>query len=192
MVCSDSSLIGVGDTLLIESEQVFVSGKTNAALDSILIDGALTATKSQTTVTVDSSHGIVAGEIILVDSEKMYVDSVSTNDLTVIRAYDGTVLAAHTNDTAVHIYRTLTIERGVNGTTAATHANSTAISKYVPPYDIKELCIAETVAAYHQEGSGWGREIGAGEGARELSGRALGDLRNRVILSYKRLREGTI
>ena len=192
MVCSDSSLIGVGDTLLIESEQIFVADKSNAALDSILIDGALTASQSEVTVTVDGSHGIVAGEMILVDSERMYVEAVATNNLTVVRAYDGSVLAAHDDDTAIHIYRTLTIERGVNGTTSATHANATAISVYEPPYDIANLCLGEVLAAYSQEQSHWGRSVGTGEGAREFSTRALAAQRAEIISQYRRLREAAV
>lgn len=191
-VCSDASLIDVGDTLLIESDRLFVSERANAALDSILIDGALTADKAEVTVTVDGSHGLNAGEVILVDSEKMFIISISTNDLTVRRGYDASVLAAHSNDTAVHVFRTLTVVRGVNGTTAATHADTTAITKYVPPLDIVELCIAETIAAFNQEQSGWGRVVGTGEGAREMSGRSLSDLRDRVIRQYRRAREMAI
>ncbi len=191
-VCSDASLIDVGDTLLIESEQLFVSERVLAALGSILIDGALTADISEVTVTVDSSHGLNAGEVIQVNSEKMFIESIATNDLTVVRSYDGSVLAAHNNDTAVQVFRTLTVERGVNGTTAATHADTTAISVYEPPLDITELALAEALAAFHQEQSGWGRTIGTGEGATELGGRALGDLRERVVKHYRRMREAAI
>jgi len=192
MVCSDASLINVGDALLIESEQVFVSDRDFAALDSILLNGALTADKSNVTVTVDGSHGIVAGEIIRVDSEQLFVSAVSTNNLTVRRAFNDTVLAAHSDDTAVHINRTLTIERGVNGTTAATHSDSTAISKYEVPFDVNELCVAAAVNAVHQESAGWGREVGTGEGAREMRGRSLAELRHGLVRQLKRTRIGAI
>ena len=192
MVCSDSSKIGVGDTLLIQSEQIFVSDKTSAALGSILLNGALTATKSQVTVTVDGSHGIVKGEVLLVESEKMFVESVSTNDLTVIRAYDGSILAAHNDDTAVHIFRTLTIERGANGTTAATHADATAISAYKVPQDIESLCLAESLATYFQEEAGFGRSVGAGDGAIEFTARDLASRRMHTERYYRKARTGVI
>lgn len=191
-VCSDSSLIDVGDTLLIQSEQLFVSGRASAALGTILLDGALTATKSQVSVTVDPAHGIVTGEVVLVDSERMFVEAVSGNVLTTVRAYDGSTLAAHADNTAVHIYRTLTVVRGVNGTTAAVHANATAISVYTPPPDITNLCLAETIAMFSQERAQWGRELGGAEGAAELTGRALSDLRRRIIGNYRRTREAAI
>jgi len=171
--CSDSSLIGVGDTLLIESEQVLVTKKTSAALGSILLNessSSVTKDMADKTVNVDGSHGLVAGEVILVDSERMFIEDISTNALTVVRAYDGSALAAHTDDTAVHVYRTLTIVRGVNGTTAATHADTTAISKYEIPGDIVQLCLAEAIAGVHNERAGYGRTIGAGESPLEWKG----------------------
>lgn len=194
MVISDASKIGVGDHLLIESEQVFVSGRSFAALGAILLNmvGNLAADKAVITVTVDATHGIVAGEVIRIDSEQMYVEAVNGNDLIVTRSYNATVLTSHNDNTAIHINRTLTIGRAVNGTTAATHANATAISRYVVPEDINGWCIAEALAAYHQEQAGWGREIGTGEGARELSGRALGDLRASMRETYRRLRMAAV
>ena len=172
-VCSDASRVEVGRTLQIESEQLFVSERANAGNGSQLLDGALTASKAEVAVTVDSGAQFNAGEVILVDSERMEVESVSGNVLTVVRAYDGSVLAAHADDTPVHVYRTLTVERGVNGTTAATHADGTAIAVYEPPADIAALCVADALAAYHQEVGGWGRVVGAGDGAREHRTRDL-------------------
>ena len=194
MVCSNASLIDVGNTLLIQSEQVFVSDRDFAALGTILLNmtGNLASDKATVTVTVDATHGIVAGEVIRIDSELMYVESVSTNDLTVIRAYDGSVLASHNDNTAIHINRTLTIERGINGTTAATHANATAIDVFEPPFDINEWCIAETIAAYQQERSAWGRTIGQGDGAIEFGGRDLANLRKDMAWRYQRVRSGVI
>ena len=187
MVCSDASLIGVGLTLLIQSEQIFVSERTFAALASILVDDAgITADMADVTITVDTGHGIVKGEVIRLDSEEMLVEGTSATTLTVQRAYNGTVLATHANDTAVHINRTLTIVRGVNGTTAAVHANATAISIYDLPADIVNLAVAESLSIFHQEGSGWGRSVGMGEGAVELNQRQLAQLWKEITGSYQR------
>ncbi len=188
MVCSNAALIDVGDTLLIESEQIFVSDRTFAARGSILLDDTLTADPADVTVTVDGSHGIVAREVIKIDSEEMFVSSVSTNDLTVIRQYNGSVLAAHSNDAAISINRTLTIERGINGTTAATHADATAINVYEPTFDVVNLCVAESIAMFHQETAGWGRSVGAGDGATEFQGASLAQLRKAVQDYYRPLR----
>jgi len=194
LIVSDASKIEVGDTLLIDSEQIFVADRSFAAKGSILLDmgSDLGATNATVTVTLDSSHGIVAGEIIRLDSEQMYVVSVSTNDLTVIRAWDGSVLASHSNNVAIHVNRTLTIERGVNGTTAASHSDSASISKYEPESDIARWCLAESIATYHQEHSGWGRSVGTGDGATELDGRDLGQLRKSMVAYYRKVREAVI
>ena len=189
MVCSNASVIDVGDSLLIESEQIFVSERAFAALDSILTnDASITGSRADNEITVDGSHGIVAGEIIRLDSEQIYVEAVSGNVLTVERAYNGTLLASHANDLAVHINRTLTVERGLNGTTAATHANSTAISKYEPEFNVQLWCRREAIAAYLQEAAGMGRETGQGDGSREFQGVDLIARRNMDIEHYERIR----
>ncbi len=188
-VSSSGVLVEVGHTLLIESEQVFVSGVTNAAEpNNDLLNGALTKDMSVTTVTVDDGTRYTVGEVILVEAEKMLIESISGNNLTVERGHDGTEVAAHIDDTAVQVNRTFTIERGVNGTTAATHANATAVSVYEVPFDVNTLAIAEAIAAIAQESSGWGRIVGTGEGGTELSGRTLSDFRKRVVDQYKRTR----
>ncbi len=193
MVCSNASLIGVGSSLLIESEQVYVSAREYAALGSVLINDAnVTASMDNVTITLDASHGVLPNEVIRLDSEEMFVVGVSTNDLTVIRQYNGSVLAAHANDTAVHTNRTLTIERGVNGTTAATHADSTAISKYEPPFNINQLCIDQTLFSFAGEQSHMGRTVGTGEGAQEVTGKDLATEWAAVKGFYMRRRSATI
>ncbi len=191
-VCSNGSLIDVGDTLLIESEQMFVNERSFNDVAKNLNDSSVTASLANVTITIESSHGILAGEIIRIDSEQMFVEGVNTNDLTVIRQYNGTVLAAHTTGTDVFINRTLSMQRGGNGTTAATHANATAISKYQPTGDINRLCVAETLFAFNQEISGYSGTVGAGDGARAIDERGLALMRKEVKAMYQRVREAAI
>src|SRR3990170_5141125 len=186
-VCSNASLIGVGDTLLIGTEQVFVSGRAFAALGAILVnDAAITADMADNTITVDGSHGLVAGEIIKLDSEELYIRSVATNVLSVIRAYNGTALAAHADDTAVQIARTLTIVRGVNGTTAAVHANAVAVNKYAVPKDVNEYVVARSLHTFRQDEGGWTGVVGAGESAIEMRGRILAQMEAALMMKYDR------
>ena len=187
-------LIGIGATLLIESEQVFVTARAFAAIGTELLDGALTATQSQVGVTVDDASSFIDGEVIRVDSELMLVESrnETTEVLTVVRAYDGSTLAAHSNDTAVHGSRTLTITRGVNGTTAATHANATAVSEYQAPADVRRMVRGIALATAAQEQSDWGRQVGAGEAAQEFSGKNLAELIKTTLPHYYRTRVGAI
>lgn len=70
---------------------------------------------SETAVDVTSGTNINAGNTILVESEQMYVQSKTTNTLTVVR--------------------------GVNGTTAATHATAKTISIYRYPDQIREATL---------------------------------------------------
>jgi hypothetical protein len=190
-----AGLLDVGDTLLIESEQVFISEVASAAeVNSDQINGALTASQSETSITLDTSSGAryQPGEVILVDSERMFIESISGDVLTVIRGYDGSTLAAHNTDTGIYVFRTFTIQRGVNGTTAATHADAKAISAYVPELEIQQLCMAEMLAAFHQESAGWGRSIGVGDAAVEFSGKSLSGLRKSTVAMYQRPREAAI
>jgi hypothetical protein len=201
LVISDASTIDVGDTLLIDSEQIFVADRSFAARGSILLNmgSNLAATNSAVTVTLDGSHGIVAGEVVRLDSEQMYVVSVSTNDLTVIRAWDGSVLASHNDDVACHVNRTLTIERAINGTTAASHSDSGTITRYVPDADVARWCLAEALSTYHQEHAGWARTTsgtgfvtgGTYEG-RELEGVNMSQLRTSMVGYYRRAREAVV
>ena len=68
--------------------------------------------------TVASAADIGPGHTVLVDSEQMYVKSISGNDLTVIR--------------------------GVNGTTAASHSDGVDIFVYNYPAEVTQACIMQT------------------------------------------------
>jgi len=57
---------------------------------------------TETVITMEASHGIVANDMIYIDSEAMFVVSVDTNNLTVIRGVYGTAAATHTLGTDVY------------------------------------------------------------------------------------------
>ena len=194
LVVSDGALVDVGDTLLIGSEQLYVSERGAAAQENndLLNDASVTASKAIVSITVDNGTRYNVGETILVDSERMFIETISGNVLTVIRMYDGTVLAAHANDTAVFVFRTLTVVRGANGTTAATASQADAITKLVPPADVADLCLAKAIGRYHNENSGYARTIGTGEGARAFSRSEIAALEKRVAETHGRIRVGVI
>lgn len=162
---TDSSLIDVGNTILIGTEAMFVSGKTLKDTTANT-NAALTAEKSATTVALAAAHGLLvkAGEVITIDSERMLIESISTDTLAVQRAYDGSVLATHSNPSDIYAPRTLTVVRAVNGTTGAAHDTAAAIVKYAPPADIVEFCTARAIANHQQGRSGWTGVIGGSEG----------------------------
>ena len=189
VVCSDASLIGIGDTIKIDSEAMFVSAK--ATVDTTAnTAGALIANKSETTVAVNTGSLVKAGEVILIDSEKMYVESVSGNNLSVVRAYDGSTLATHANPSDVYAYRTLTVTRGENGTTAATHSGSAAIVRYAPP--VANICRSLAIAYHEQSRGGWTGAIGTAEAAVETRLSGLRWLLERGQNQFRRRAAGAV
>src|SRR5262249_23105440 len=131
-------------------------------------------------------------EVLLIDSERLLVTAKASNVLTVQRAQDGSVLAAHSNGAAIYAFRSLTVERATNGTTAATHSNGAALRRYAPPGDVVNLALASAIAYYLQAQSGWTGQIGGGEGAIETRLRGLWALREGVKNRYRRRPVGAI
>jgi hypothetical protein len=185
-VCSDASRISVGETLLIGTEQLWVSDRGTFDTTAALSAGVTAAANIVTIPITSLGTKVKAGEIVLIDSERMFVEAISGNNLTVKRAYDGSVLAAHAQAAAVYADRTLTVARGVNGTTAAVHADTTAINKYAPPADIQNLCRALSIAYLTQSQGGWTGQIGGAENGIETTLAGLSKLREAVKRQYRR------
>jgi hypothetical protein len=135
----------------------------------------VSALASDVTIAVTTGTSYTVGEILLLDSERMLIVDIAGNNLTVKRAWDGTVLAAHTGST-IYAPRRLTVTRGAVGTTAATHSNGAAITRHVVPGLIKELCVAEALNTLLQETGGYSRVIGTGN-ARAIGQGFLNDSR---------------
>lgn len=89
------------------------------------------------TLTVTSGTNFEIGMTLLIDSEQMFVENVSTNDVTVIR--------------------------GVNGTTDAAHANTTAIYAIFPPLQIRMAANALAARAFMRGESQWTDRTQAGD-----------------------------
>lgn len=174
-----SAAVGVGSVVRVDSERMIVTGR--AQLDTGQNLGAnLTATNNNVAVSVASGAAFAVGEVILVDSEKMRIDDIAGNTLTVTRPWDGTTLAAHTAGADIYAPRTLTVERGALGTTADTHGSGSSVYRWNPPGPIRQLALAEALNDLLQGRSGYARTAGAGENEREMTGRGLEALRQRV------------
>ena len=185
---TDSSKVGIGDLLTIDSERFIVTDKT--MIDTTQnISGALTADTSDVSVTVGDGSTFAVDETILVNSERMLILEIAGNVLTVSRAYDGTVLAAHSSADDVYAPRRLTVERGATGSTAATHSDATAITRNTPPEPIRTAVIAETLNTMQQELAAYARVIGSGENVREMGGAGLADARTKAR-AFQRVRIG--
>lgn len=182
---TDSGIIGVGQVVKIDSEYMLVTGKRMVDT-SVNTGGALTSAKNDVTIAVADGTVFNVDEVLLIDSERMLIVDIAGNNLTVIRAYDGSVLASHDAGADIYAPRTLTVQRGSLGSTAATHTTSTAISKLVIPGLVEELCIAYALNNLLQRQSGYARVAGAGESAREFTGRGIRDIESDAMMRYGR------
>lgn len=168
---TDSSAVGVGSILRCESERMIVTGKTMLTTGQTLQTN-MAADRAATTVAVTTGSAYQVGETILLDAERMLIVDIAGNNLIVRRAWDGSVLATHSGST-IYAPRTLTVTRGALGTTAASHDTATALVRHVPPPPINRLATALALDTVAQEGSGYARQVGTGDGQREAAGRAL-------------------
>ena len=123
---------------------------------------ALLATGTAVDVANIATSLLSPGQNILIDSEQMYIYSI-------------------TPDTA-------TVERGVNGTTAATHVISSIIYIYQYPADIRQACIDLSVALYQNRTKRGLQSERLGDYAYTLSKEYITNLLDDSIRSYKRMR----
>ena len=205
---SDSSLSGVGDILVLDpgtsaapypaypgtagaigaltGERVLVTGRT--AITTGLTQsgsGCTAASSADNTLATTGSGTLNAGEVILLDTERMLVQEVVSGVATVKRAWDGTSLAAHSGAT-VNAYRQLSILRGQLGTAAAGHSNGATVNRHRVPSLIRDLSVAECLNQVLQEGSGYARTVGAGETTMPAPGQGLAEKWDEARATYGR------
>jgi hypothetical protein len=186
--------IGVGDVLRIDSERMIVKDKTMVDSGQNLGGGGLAASVADVTVPVADGSAFAVGVVLRLDSERMLLVDKAGNNLTVKRAWDGTVLAAHTAGVDVYTLTGVELDRAQLGTTLAAHASGADIYKHLVPGLVRELNMAEAINTIQQEGSGYARRSGLGEErgsgqARsdiEASGRGLDDLREQAWAAFAR------
>lgn len=180
---TDGSLVGVGSLLTIGTERLTVTGRgwTDTTQD---IAGDIAVNVGVVSFTVADGTKIKTGETVLVDSERMLVTDITGNVITVARAVDGTVLAAHTTGASVYASRSLTVVRGVLGTTAASHTAAAAITAQVYPSLIEQWAVAEAISTLNQQSAAYAATAGSGDNQREVSARALNRLRADAISAY--------
>lgn len=177
--------LDVGSILKVDSEIMLATERS--ALDSGQnTTGALTASTSDVAIGVADGTAFVAGEVLAVDSERVLVESISANTLTVKRAWDGSVLAAHSSNADVFAYRTLTVERGALGTTAAAHSLAAPVSVFVVPGPVATLTRTMAMDILLQDQSGWARTVGSGESQMAAPGGAIDKMIKRVRASHGR------
>lgn len=178
--------IGVGDILRIDSERMIVTGRSMVDSGQNL-GTALTASKANTTVDVSTASAFALDEILLIDSERMRVVDIS-GDLTVIRAWDGSTLAAHSLGADIYTLTGIELDRAQLGTSIAAHSSSAVIYRWTPPGLVKDLCVAEALNQVLSEQAGYARTVGSGESERNASGAGLRDLRELARAEFGRAR----
>lgn len=189
---TDSAKVGIGHILVCDTERMVVTGK--AMLDTTINKsaGATTAEFNDNSMTV-SGAGLVVGEVVAQDSERMLIVDIASTTVTVIRGWDGTTLDTHSAAEDIFALRSLTVVRGALGSTAATHDTAAPLTKVVFPGPVRTLNKAEAINILQQEGAGWARTAGSGENEREMAGDGLGRLWSQAIASHGRnLRSGAV
>lgn len=173
-----SAEVGVGSILRIDSERMIVTARAQLDTGQNLASNVDIQNKT-TTIPVADASGFAIDEVILIDSERMLIVDIAGNNLVVKRAWDGTVIAAHTSGADIYAPRTLTVTRGALGTTAATHSSGTSVNRWDPPGVIRTLVIGQALATLANEQAGYARTRRTGESSAERlrDTSALGQLR---------------
>ena len=97
------------------------------------------ASTSVTSISVTSATNLGPAQTILIDSEQIYITSISGN--------------------------TLTVERGVNGSTAATHSGGASLYRYDYPVLVTQACLDLSKIVFRDRDLGAVASIGSGEAA---------------------------
>jgi hypothetical protein len=177
---ANGALPGVGDNILIDTERMLVTDKNMiTTAQTQQGTGCSSAKASDNLLGVTDGTKYNPGETLLLDAERMQVADVAGNSLTVRRAWDGTVLAAHTGAT-IYAARLLTVARGALGTAAATHSNAAPVSLGAVPGLIRQLAtayalvdVANQAGAYAQsQGDGAAKVTRIGQGLPALADKA--------------------
>jgi hypothetical protein len=184
---SSGALVGVGDQLICGTERLDVTARSwiDTAVNT---NDAMTASAAGVTLPLAVPATVTAGEVVLVDSERMLVVDVGTV-ATVIRAWDGSTLAAHSSAADVYANRGLTVTRAAAGSTAAAHTSGDTVTRHVVPPAVHALTVASAMAQVLQEQAGYRAVATTGSASRPAetpAGADLAALRERVAALHGR------
>ena len=115
-----------------------ILGTWGYTADTILVTTSdAIASTSTTSISVTSATNLGPAQTILIDSEQIYITSISGN--------------------------TLTVERGVNGSTAATHSGGASLYRYDYPVLVTQACLDLSKIVFRDRDLGTVSSIGSGE-----------------------------
>jgi hypothetical protein len=179
LIVSDGSKVGIGDHLKIGTERLEVTDRTWTAVTGGDTAGSLSASNADRTLAVADGTKYHTDEVLLLNSERLKVVDIAGNNLTVLRAQDGSVLATHTSSTTVYASRSLTVTRGAQGSTAASHLDGVAVTRHVVPGAVRELALASALTSLLAGRRGYAQAAGP-QGAALMKAGSLDELRERV------------
>lgn len=180
------SSVGVGSLLQVDSERMLVTGRTMVDTTQNVGGSGLGSSNSSVSLTVTSGAAFSIGEVLLVESERMRVDDIAGNVLTVKRAFDGSVLAAHTAGVVIYALTGLVVARAAQGSTLAAHLSGATVTRWVPPPLIRDWALGLSLTMFLQEHAGYARTAGSGEGEREVSGKGLASVERQALERHGR------
>jgi|TARA_R110000824_G_scaffold390897_1_gene588365 hypothetical protein len=130
-----------------ESEKSFKSGQQTFVIDGTwgwqnTSSAVITTTEEaldvgEVAIDVASSANLSEGMVIKVESEIMYIESISSN--------------------------TITVNRGIHGSTDASHTTGQNITSYIYPTDVIQTCCELARVKYREKDLGLNRDLGSGE-----------------------------
>lgn len=182
---TDSASAGVGDNVLLGAERLLLTDKRMVTTGQTQLTGLATAKDNDVTLGVADGTQFSPYETLLLDSERLFVADIAGNSLTVKRAWDGTVLAAHTSAT-IYAPRQWTVTRGAQGSTAATHTNGAGINLAVVPSLVKDYALAEALVQLKNEPGAFASSQGSGPSKQGGIGGNLPDLRDQAYTAFGR------
>jgi len=179
--------IGTGNILRIDDERMVIRDRTWVDSGQNLGGAGLAASMSAVSVPVTTGSAYAVDEVIQIEAERMLVTSIAGNTLTVVRAWDGSVLAAHAAGVDVYALTGVELDRGLLGTTAAVHENGAVIYRLVIPGLVDALCRAEAANTLQQEYAAYGRSIRSGESQSFVGTGGLEQIRTDAFAGYGRV-----
>lgn len=183
--------IGVGDLLRIGAERMTVADKSMVDTGQDL-QSPLTASTGDTLIAVTSGTQFGVDQVLLLDAERVLVVDVAGNNLVVKRAWDGSVLGAHTGS-SIYSLMGVDVDRAQQGTTLAAHLSGALVYRHLVPGLVNQLAVAESLVALQQQAAGYAHTERAGEGERVTAATGLADLREQVRREFgRKIRAGAI
>lgn len=179
--------VGVGSLIVIGTERMQVTNRRMADT-AANTTAALGDNMSDRLVPTTDGTKFVVGEMIQINAERMRIDEITGNNLSVTRAWDGSTLAEHTSSSVdIYAQRLFNVQRGVLGSTPASHSISAEITCHRFPTLIETLTVAETLVAVEQTAAAYARVVGSGQSQREAVGKGIDSLRQDAVLRYGRV-----